>query len=102
MNFHLHFHGLSFSTPMMRQESLKYHHLRKSGFGATVQMYGALKYPAISNIIQVEEIEQEVMEACLESTSIPLTPPGIPVVLNEATNTVIAQWLIDKYRSVNY
>ena len=38
-------------------------------------MYGALKYPAISNIIQVEEIEQEVMEACLESTSVPPTPP---------------------------
>ena len=29
-------------------------------------------------------------------------PPGIPVVLNEATNTVIAQWLIDRYISVNY
>ena len=62
-------------------------------------MYAALKYPAISNIIQVEEIEQEIADACHEpnsETAYPPPPAGVSVALTEATNSVIATWLIER------
>ena len=62
-------------------------------------MYAALKYPAISNIIQVEEIEQEIADACHKpnsETAYPPPPAGVSVALTEATNSVIATWLIER------
>ena len=67
--------------------------LEKKWFRRKVKMYGALKYPAILNIVQIEEIEQEVTEAYQEPTSAtpyPPPPPGVPQPLQEATNMVFA------------
>lgn len=61
-------------------------------------MYGALKYAAISNVVPVEEIEQYITDACQDSCSLtpyPEAPSGVPTILYEENNSVIAQWLIE-------
>jgi len=64
-----------------------------------VKMYGALKYPAISNVVPVEKIELEITDTCQDSCSLTPYPealPRVPTILHEENNSVIAQLLIEK------
>ena len=64
-----------------------------------VKVWGSLKYPAITSGLSFEEIEHEIMEACIDPSSdqpYPEPPPGVPVQLADAGNSAIASWLIER------